>query len=122
MKKQLFLISIITAAFFVLIFHKTIFQEGNPLPIAWSIVKLKSSGEDVVQISDKPKRYLIHSNDYLTFIKQMKKKKVNFQYQDNKKFYFNNDNERQLFVSKNYTDKFTIMELKKKELTEAGVE
>ena len=52
----------------------------------------------------------------------MKKKKVNFQYQDDKKFYFNNDNELQLFVSKNYTDKFTIMELKKKELTVAGVE
>ncbi|MEK1828603.1 hypothetical protein AAAC51_04740 [Priestia megaterium] len=85
-EKQLVLISIITAAFFVLIFHKTIFQEGNPLPIAWSIVKLKSSGEDVVQISDKPKRYLIHSDDYLTFIKQMKKKKVNFQYQDDKNF------------------------------------
>ena len=78
MKKQLVLISIITAAFFVLIFHKTIFQEGNPLPIAWSIVKLKSSGEDVVQISDKPKRYLIHSNDYLTFIKQMKKTPKDF--------------------------------------------
>ncbi|TYR81225.1 hypothetical protein FZC66_05015 [Priestia megaterium] len=112
MKRQFLLIGIVTCVLFVLIFHKTIFQEGNPLPIAISMIKLKATDKKVVQISKNPERYLIHSKDYVTFIESMDKKGDVFQYQEDKLFYFNRDDKRASFVSKSYTDSYTIMELK----------
>lgn len=111
-KKQILLVVGVTCLLFVLIFYKTIFQEGNPIPLAVGMAKMKTGNEKVVQVSDKPEKYLIHSDDYLSFIKEMDKKGDTFQYQEDELFYFDREEKRASFERKSYTNRYMIMELK----------
>ncbi|KOA18171.1 hypothetical protein CLHOM_30470 [Clostridium homopropionicum DSM 5847] len=48
----------------ILLFHKFIFQEGNPINIAYSILKLNITKIEYVRATSKPERYIFKCNDY----------------------------------------------------------
>lgn len=48
----------------ILLFHKFIFQEGNPIPIAYSILKLNITKIEYVRATYNPEKYIFKCNDY----------------------------------------------------------
>lgn len=45
-----------------LVFKGTIFQEGNPLPVALGILKLNFSNEKIVCVSNNPPKFIVKYN------------------------------------------------------------
>lgn len=73
-KKILALILILFIAI-LLIYGKTLYQEGNPLPILYGILKLNFTNENIAQIPQNSNKYITRSKNGVDSVKQFMKEK-----------------------------------------------
>lgn len=89
-----------------------IFQEGNPVPILKGIVKLSTSDDKIIQISENPQRYLTKTSTGDTgLIDLMNKEGWEFVEQMGAGYIFSKAGDRLVIVSVQYTGKYRIWNL-----------
>ena len=59
----------------MLIYGKPLFQEGNPLPVLFGIIKLNFTNENIVKITDDGSKYITKSKNGVDLISQFMKEK-----------------------------------------------
>ncbi|MGA5690612.1 anti-sigma factor [Cytobacillus pseudoceanisediminis] len=95
------------------IFGDAIFQEGNPLPLVKSIIKLESTDADYVQFSEMPVKYISKSTiDREEMIKRfMEKKNWIYKEQMGNSYFFIKDGEEISVSTRQFTRKYFTWEV-----------
>lgn len=90
-----------------------IFQEGNPVPIVKSIIKLESTDVDYVKFSEMPVKYISKSNiDREDMIKKfMEKKNWIYKEQLGNSYFFIKDGEEISISTRQFTRKYFTWEV-----------
>lgn len=106
------IIVILLSSIFILGFMRlspALFQEGNPVPILKGIVKLSSSDEKIVQISESPQQYLTKTNAGSTpLVKLMNKEGWKFDEHLGSGYFFSKDGDKLIITSVQYTGKYRV--------------
>lgn len=113
MKKRALIICIVVILIFIILscilYVPSLFQEGNPLPILQSIIRLQLSNEKIIAISNNPERYITKTecgDDAL--ISLMKSKGWIFKDQLGSGFIFENQGNSLTVVCRQYSKHFTV--------------
>lgn len=117
-KKRIFTVITTLAVTFTLmgiilgVYGNVLFQEGNPIPVVSSILKLEFSEREYVKFSTSPTRYLSKfktSGDRYSIIKEyMKKKGWEFEEQMGSGFIFVKNGEQTIISTRQYTKNYFI--------------
>lgn len=111
-------ILIILSTLFVimlLIYWKPLFQEGNPIPVFYSIVKLNFTDDNIVQISGKDSVYITKSKNGIDSITQiMKEKNYKFTEQMGAGYMFEKQNNSVVITHRHYWRFYDIWYFPKK--------
>lgn len=107
------MIFFLTSGIILGVFGDAIFQEGNPVPIVKSIIKLESTDVDYVQFSEMPVKYISKSNiDREDIIKKfMKKKNWMYKEQLGNAYFFIKDGEEISVSTRQFTRKYFTWEV-----------
>ena len=108
--------------FFVGMFGNVIFQEGNPVPVISSIIKLEFTDAEYVAFSTSPNRYIseFSSGDdrYSVVLNYMKEQGWEFKEQMGSGLIFENEVEEIVVETRQYTRKYFIWRVPEKETKE----
>lgn len=107
------MIFFLTSGIILGVFGDAILQEGNPVPIVKSIIKLESTDVDYVQFSEMPVKYISKSNiDREDIIKKfMKKKNWMYKEQLGNSYFFIKDGEEISVSTRQFTRKYFTWEV-----------
>ena len=87
--------------------YKTIFQEGNPLPIFSAIIKATFTSQKIVTLKNSPEKYLTPSDHGKELIIQfMKEKGYTFIYQLGSGYIFKNEQGKGIAVTRKAFSRF----------------
>lgn len=113
MGKKIFLIMLLAILIIgILIIYPILFQEGNPIPIIKGIIGLSSSNNDIVKISDEPKRYITKIiKDNTPIIELMDNEGWKFDDQAGSGYIFSKDDNIIVVSSVQYTKNYRIWKI-----------
>lgn len=101
------------------VYGRVIFQEGNPIPLISSIIKLEFSNAKYVKYSSTPDRYIseVKSDveNYKVMKEFMKEKGWTFKEQMGSAFIFEKDGELMTIDTRQYTKKYFLWHIPKEE-------
>jgi hypothetical protein len=101
------------------VYGKVIFQEGNPIPLISSIIKLEFSNEKYVKYSSVPDKYISEvkadAESYKVMKDFMMEKGWTFKEQMGAGFIFEKDGELMAIGTRQYTKKYFLWSIPKKE-------
>lgn len=108
--------------FFIGLFGNVIFQEGNPIPVISSIIKLKFTDAEYVEFSTNPNRYISEfaagDDRYSVVLNYMKEQGWEFKEQMGSGLIFENKVEEIVVETRQYTKKYFIWRVPEKETKE----
>lgn len=112
MKKAIFIILSVIVIFGLIKISPVLFQEGNPIPIFAGVMKLSSSEDKIVQISDTPPKYISKTRTGKSpLIGLVEKEGWKFDEQLGAGFIFSKADNRLVVTSVQYTGNYTIWKL-----------
>ncbi|MEQ6377458.1 zf-HC2 domain-containing protein [Bacillaceae bacterium S4-13-56] len=103
--------------FFIGAYGSVVFQEGNPIPIVTSILKIEFSDSEYVKFSSSPDRYITEFEEerYSVMKEYMKERGWTFKEQMGSGFIFDNEGEQLVVETRQYTRNYYIWDVPPRE-------